>query len=109
MPRVQIKPLSINCAFQGRRYKTDAYKAFEKQLLLMLPNMTIGKEKLSLRITFAFSNAASDLDNPTKLVQDILSKKYGFNDNQIYELHLYKLIVAKGYEYIDFEFQTIIS
>ena len=109
MPRILIKPLSVNEAWQGKRYKTHLYKSFEKKLLLILPNIKIGNEKLSLRIIFAFSNAASDLDNPTKLVQDILSKKYGFNDKQIYELHLYKVIVPKGSEYIDFEFETIIS
>jgi Holliday junction resolvase RusA-like endonuclease len=107
--RVNIKPLSVNLAWQGQRFKTPAYKAFETELLLKLPNIKIGKEKLSLRLIFAFSNASSDLDNPTKLVQDILSKKYGFNDKQIYELHLYKLIVDKGKEYLDFEFQTLIA
>ena len=49
----------------------------------------------------------SDVDNGAKPFIDILQKKYGFNDNQIYELHLYKEIVDKGNEFIDFSIQTL--
>jgi hypothetical protein len=30
---------------------------------------------------------ASDYDNPVKIFQDVLSKKYGFNDNRIFAGH----------------------
>ena len=32
-----------------------------------------------------------------------MQKKYKFNDNQIYELHVYKEIVKKDNEFIQFE------
>ena len=44
--RINIKPLSINCAFQGRRFKTPKYKAYEAEVLLKLKPMQIGKEKI---------------------------------------------------------------
>jgi hypothetical protein len=38
-----------------------------------------------LEITFHFGmSMASDYDNPVKIFQDVLSKKYGFNDNRIF-------------------------
>ena len=40
------------------------------------------------------------------MVIDILSKKYGFNDNRIYQLFLTKQIVKKGNEFIEFSFNT---
>lgn len=58
----------------------------------------------TLHIEFGFSNKASDLDNPVKPILDILQKKYGFNDRDIYELHIKKTIVPKGNEYITINF-----
>ena len=98
---LNIKPLSVNAAFKGRRFKTNKYKAFERALLLMLPK---SKEKfsgqLSVAIHYGFSSRLSDIDNPTKLVLDILCKKYGFDDRYIYELHLTKEIVTKQNDFI---------
>jgi hypothetical protein len=33
------------------------------------------------------------------LVLDIMQKKYKFNDKDVYEIHLYKLIVPRGKEF----------
>ena len=60
-----------------------------------------------LKIKYGFSNAGSDLDNPTKMVMDILSKKYRFNDNRIYKLTMHKHLVDKGDEYFAFEFRPL--
>lgn len=103
MITVKIKPLSVNQAWKGSRYKTNKYKAFERGLLYLLPAMKIPDQKLQLNLEFGFSNRGSDLDNPVKMVQDILSKKYGFNDNLIFRIILDKVIVKKGDEYIKFE------
>ena len=100
--RIRIKPLSVNQAWQGKRYKTPKYKAFEKELLLLLPPMKIEfNGDLSVELTYGFSNTLSDVDNPTKPVLDVLQKKYGFNDRQIVELNLKKEIVEKGKEFIE--------
>jgi hypothetical protein len=49
---------------------------------------------------------ASDYDNPIKIFQDVLCKKYGFNDNRIFAGHQYKILVPKGEEFIRFEIKA---
>jgi len=102
MVRLDIAPLSVNKAWKGRRFKTNAYKTYEKEVSVLLKPMVIPDGNLRLDITFGFSNKRSDIDNPCKLFIDILQKKYGFNDSRIYLLAVNKIIVAKGKEYIDF-------
>lgn len=104
---IHIKPLSINEAFQGRRFKTPKYKKYERDVLLLLPNLDIPKEPLKITFTFGFSNKQSDIDNPVKTIMDIMQKKWGFNDSQVYELNLKKVIVHKGKEYIDFNIEVL--
>jgi Holliday junction resolvase RusA-like endonuclease len=76
--KLKIKPLSVNDAWRGRRFKSQKYKLFEKTVLLMLPNYPkkIRPPKLGIKFMYYFSNASSDIDNPTKPIIDILSKKY---------------------------------
>lgn len=92
----KIKLLSVNGAWQGRRYKTKNYEDYEKTLLYTLPNEKINTIK-SYYIIFIlnFSNKLSDWDNPIKPLQDILQKKYGFNDRDINIAMVYKRIVPK--------------
>lgn len=104
MVKLQIKPLSINSAFQGRRFKTPKYDKYIKDVLLMLPNtLYIPKDNIKLFIEFGYSNSLSDIDNGLKCFIDCLQKKYGFNDKLINELNVRKIKVAKGYEHIIFE------
>ena len=99
--KLQEKPLSINEAFQGRRFKTPAYKAYEETILFMMPRAKIDpKQMLRIEFFFGFSNKASDLDNPVKLLLDIAQKKYGFNDSNVFELNVRKCIVKKGDDFI---------
>ena len=107
MVKIDIVPLSVNKAWQGRRYKTVEYKRFERDCLLMLPKLCVSKERIKIVIEYGFSNKLSDIDNPTKLILDILQKKYGFNDNQIYILITNKKIVTKGKEYFAFKIENI--
>lgn len=100
---ISIKPLSVNQAWQGKRYKTDLYKAFEKELSYKLKNMVIPEGKLLLKATFGFSSKNADWDNPIKPFQDVLQKKYGFNDRNIYKGIIEKVDVKKGEEFIEFE------
>lgn len=100
--KINIEPLSVNTAWKGKRFKTDAYKQFERDMFLLLPKMDVPKEKLSVSLIFGFSNKASDIDNPIKPILDVLQKAYGFNDKDIYELQVVKQIVKKGKEYIEF-------
>lgn len=97
---IYIKPLSVNKAWQGRRFKTKEYKAYEKELLLKLKPMEIPSGSISINVTFYFKNKLSDIDNPLKPFLDILQKKYKFNDRDIYNLNVTKKISNK--EGIDF-------
>lgn len=103
----RIKPLSINKAFQGRRFKTPEYKTYETELLYSLPCLSFPSAPYSFSFEFGFSNKASDIDNPVKLIVDIMQKKYGFNDKEIYQMNLVKKIVPKGEEYFKLEIETL--
>ena len=99
--KLNEKPLSVNEAWQGKRFKTEAYKNYERTISFMLPKVEIDqKEMLRIEFFFGFSNKASDLDNPVKLLIDIAQKKYGFNDKNVFELNVRKCLVKKGEEFI---------
>lgn len=107
MHSVQIKPLSVNRAWQGKRFKTPEYKRYERDVLLMLPALSIPDGDLSIALEFGVSNIASDWDNPVKPFVDILQKKYGFNDSRIYQGSVEKVKVKKGQEYVKFEIRAL--
>lgn len=101
---VYIKPLSQNEAFKGRRFKTDKHKKYVQKLTALLRNRKIDEaEKYCLNVEFGLSNKGADLDNPLKIFQDVLQKKYNFNDSQIYHVIIHKTIVKKRLEFIKFE------
>jgi len=104
--RINIKPLSVNEAWQGRRKKTDSYRAYEKEVLYKLRKMDIPSGNLYLRLEFGFSSAGSDFDNPIKPIVDIFQKYYGFNDNRITKAYVEKKKVSKGEEYIEFSIDS---
>ena len=106
MNKVEIKPLSVNEAWQGRRFKTKKYKAYENELLWILPKMEIPEGNLALDLEIGFSNKLSDWDNPIKPFVDILQKKYGFNDSRVYKATVEKVVVPKGKEYIKFSLKA---
>jgi len=103
--RIDIKPLSVNDAWKGQRFRSDKYKAYQKHLGLLINYKIIPKGKIHLKVKFGFSSKASDIDNPLKPLIDILQKKYMFNDNRIYKLEVEKEDVKKGKEFIEFEFE----
>lgn len=107
--KVNIKPLSVNDAWKGRRFKTDKYKHYQRDVMLMLRPLQIppAPAKLAISITVGYSNAKADVDNVAKPFIDILQKKYGFNDSRIYRLTLVKEIVKKGKEFIEFEIDKL--
>lgn len=108
MPRVNIKPLSINEAFKGRRFKTDAYKNYTHALMYMLPKkIDLPPPPFEVHYTFGLSSSLADWDNPIKPLQDILQKKYKFNDKVIKRGIVDIVDVDKGKEYVEFEIFTL--
>lgn len=108
MYKVDIKPLSVNKAWQGKRFKTKDYKSYESAVLLLLPKIEVTAGNIELSIEFGFSNKQSDIDNPVKCFIDCLQKKYGFNDRHIYKLNLTKVDVEKGNDYIRFSIEDLL-
>lgn len=105
--QIQIKPLSVNEVWQGKRFKTVKYRAYEKNLIQLLPDLIIPSGNLRVDITYGFSSVGSDIDNPCKPFLDVLQKRYLFDDKRIFELNQKKEIVKKGNEYIYFEIHEI--
>lgn len=94
---INIRPLSVNRAWQGKRFKTKAYKQYERDVLLQLKWSVQPLPPYRIDIEFGFTNKLSDIDNPVKCFMDILQKKYYINDRDVYEMNLKKTIVKNGY------------
>ena len=96
MEILNVKPLSVNECWRGRRFKTKTYKEYEKEVWFLLPKLKIFPGKLGIYLEFGLSTKNADWDNPIKPFIDILQKKYNFNDKEIYEAHVKKINVKKG-------------
>ena len=103
-----IKPLSVNECWQGKRFKTKTYQAYERLLLLSMPALEVPDPPYRIEFVFGMSNVQSDWDNPVKPLQDIMQKKYGFNDRDIYEASVKKVKVEKGKEYFSVRLESLI-
>jgi len=102
---LNIKPLSVNQAFKGKRFKTDLYNDFILKMHFVLPNEIEipDRKNIKIAIEFGFSTKLSDIDNCIKSFLDCIVKKYKVDDRYIYEMHVFKAIVKKGNEYIKFK------
>ena len=108
MIKIDIKPLSVNACWQGKRFKTPAYNKYQKDVLLMLPKIEVPLKPFKVDYEFGLSNKCNDIDNSVKAISDILVKKYGFDDRDIYEMTLKKVIVKKGQEYFKFNISSLL-
>lgn len=106
---MNIKPLSVNDCWQGRRFKTPEYKVYEQQLLYTLPNKKLPEPPFLICYEFGFSSSGSDLDNAVKPLTDILQKKYKFNDNCVVEMNIRKTKVKKGAEYFKVRIENLMQ
>lgn len=74
----------------------------------MLPPLNIPRATpLSISIVYGFATLASDIDNPTKPLLDILQKKYGIDDKRFFEKHEYKRITWTGHEFIEIQINVL--
>lgn len=103
MNKIEIKPLSVNQCWKGKRFKTQKYKAYERELMFRLKNIKLPAKPYELHLKFGFSSKLADWDNPIKPFQDILQKKYNFDDRDVFKAIVEKTIVKKGKEFIEFE------
>ena len=104
MHKVKIKPLSVNSAWKGKRFRSNEYKTYDKIMSLILPSkIDIPDGELAIIFIWYFSSAGSDYDNPIKPTQDIICKKYGINDNRFKAGFQVKEKVKKGEERLEFK------
>jgi len=72
--KIPVKPLSINKAWRGRRFKTPEYKQFEIDCSWWIKGKMI-KGEIDITYRFYLKNyARTDLDNLIKNLQDIIVK-----------------------------------
>lgn len=107
MIRVDIKPLSVNEAWQGKRFKTPKYSKYERDLLFLLPKISLPPPPYRITFEFGLSSKLADWDNPVKPTQDVMQKKYGFDDKHIIEARVTKKLTPKGQEYFKFLIETV--
>jgi len=92
---IPIKPMSINACFQGRRFKTPAYKQYDRSLdLLLMPfkRDIVKCDWYEVFYTFYLKNfGMTDGDNCVKACQDALVRN-GFlsDDRRIKRFHVEK-------------------
>ena len=101
---IKIKPMSTNSLFRGRRFRTKAYDEYEKEVWYQLPDsIKVPEGKISLKYLVGLFNKNADMANVEKAFTDILQKKLGFNDKNIYKLEMERTDVSRGDEFISFE------
>lgn len=108
--RVKIKPLSVNEAWKGRRFKSKAYANYWKVLFfeLLPPKIEMPEPPFQVHFKWGFSSLSSDWDNPIKPLQDILAEKYMFNDKSIKRGIAEVEDVKKGEEFFEFEITHLV-
>jgi len=86
--KIEIRPLSVNACWQGRRFKTPEYKAYEEEMLLRLPKEKMIKGNVEVYIVFFFKYPTKrDVDNCIKPILDIFVKK-GYIEDDRFVIHL---------------------
>lgn len=95
----ELKPISINVCFQGRRFKTKVYKDYERDLHALGGHFERITGDVEVIIEWFLKNdKMTDIDNPTKPLLDYLTKAGAFEDDRkIRELHLYKYHADKDH------------
>lgn len=90
--KLDIKPLSINKAFQGRRFKTSECKDYEKELWTILPKKTMITGEIDIWFDFFLKNYnKTDISNLIKVTEDLLVKRgYFEDDRKIIGMHITK-------------------
>ena len=104
--RIDIRPLSVNAGYKGRRFKTTEHKQWARSVMFLLPKIILPPPPYEIYFKFGFSSNSSDYDNAIKHTQDCIATRYRFNDKLIRRAVIDIDIVPKGKEYIEFSLKT---
>jgi len=97
--KIEAKPLSINRAWQGRRYATKEYKDWRKEIEYLMPKKKMIVGDVDIHIDFFLINdKRTDADNLAKpLFDSIVRKGYIEDDCHIRHLEITKHKSKKDY------------
>ena len=90
---IDIKILSVNKAWKGRRFKSDDYKQYETDVYRLLTGVPKAPEG-ALQVHYKFymvNHKLADNDNPVKPLQDILKLRGIIKDDRF----IYRTIIDK--------------
>lgn len=81
---IPLKPMSINVAWQGRRYKTKDYKAYERAFFYSTkpPKEKIDGEVAVLYVLYLRYYGRTDVGNLEKPLSDLLVKRGFIEDDR---------------------------
>lgn len=105
--KLDIKPLSINSCWQGRRYKTKEAKVYDRTLQLLLPKSKIEAQFYIVKYIFYLKSILmADLDNFIKIIQDNIVKKGIIKDDR-YIVKIEAQKIKSDRDYIEIEIQGV--
>lgn len=107
MHEIPIKPLSVNRAWKGQRFRSRAYNQYRRVVSAFLNKIRPNKpseEPLFFHADWGFSNMGADTDNPCKPFLDALFEWWDMKtkDHLVEFIMLEKNKTSKGKEYIRF-------
>lgn len=80
---IPIKPLSVNKAWQGRRFKTKDYQQFERDMLWLMPKREQVKGDVEVHYKFYLkAYGKTDVSNLIKCLEDIIVKAGWIEDDR---------------------------
>lgn len=89
---LDIQPLSVNSAWQGRRFATKKYKEWTDACLFMLLDKKRVDKPYKVSITF-YQSKMQDIDSCIKMTLDVLVKAGILEDDRyINELNVKKIV-----------------
>ena len=104
--RLQIKPLSTNRIYVGRKVKSSQARQFERDIALLLAAYAKETELPDgdLAIHFRFGTTRQkDLSNNVKLLEDQIAKHYGIDDRRFAGHTAVRIPVPRGEEFVIFQ------
>jgi Holliday junction resolvase RusA-like endonuclease len=95
---IDMKPLTVSKAWQGRRFKTPMYKKWETDVQYFIPRKKYkGKVDVTIEL-FIKNDKMMDVDNVLKTLLDSMKKSGIYEDDRfIYALHVHKEHSKKEY------------
>lgn len=91
---LKIKPVSVNAAYRGRRFKTPLYARYERDVLMLLKGQETGKLSGDLSVPYVFylkHYTRTDVGNLEKCLTDIIVKSGIIKDDMyVKDIHVRK-------------------